>query len=156
MDTTLIEAGLQHYAALLKMSLEEQTDFRQDYFQRYNVEDRLLIWCELTTCWAELHLGLDRWTIFIEDDAINQYEPVRILDESRPRPQVGADWPTEFGTRGRGWGWEIHQKTLMLCFPKSNPVGNPVLSPDTRFLKLIFQLSDDEETRAEGVWAFKE
>ena len=155
MDSTLIEAGLRHYAALIKMTPEEETEFRRAYSQRYEVENRLLIWCELSTSWAELHLDLDRWTIFIEDDAINQYEPVQILDESRPTSQVGADRPYEFGTRGRGRGWEIYQKSLMLCFPKNDPAGNPVLSQDTKFLRLIFLLNEDDKTRAEGVWVFK-
>ena len=156
MDTTLIEAGLRHYVDLIKMTPEEEAEFRYAYDQRYQVGNHLLIWCELSTFWAELHLDLDRYTIFIEDDAINQYEPVRILDESRPRRQVGADRPSQLGTRGRDLGWEIHQKTLMLCFPKSDPVGNPVLSSDTKFLKLIFLRSEDDRTRAEGTWVFRE
>jgi hypothetical protein len=44
----------------------------------------------------------------------------------------------------------------MLCFPKRDPLMNPVLSPDTQFLKLIFLLTDDENTRAEGVWVFRQ
>ena len=156
MDTTLIKAGLQHYAALLEMTAEEQTDFRHAYSQRYNVEDRLLVWCELSTTWAELHLDLDRWTIFIEDDAINQYEPVQILEEYRPDPATGSDELSEFGTRGQGRGWEVHQKTLMLCFPKRDPLKNSILSPETKFLKLIFLLSEDDKTRAEGAWLFRQ
>ena len=156
MDATLIEAGLQHYAALVKMTPEEETNFRHAYYRRYEAENHLLIWCELQTTSAELHLDLDRWTIFIEDDAINQYEPVQILEESRPRPQVETDWLSEFGTRGRGRGREVHQKLLMLCFPRHDPLKNPIPYPDAKFLKLIFQLSEDDKTRAGGIWAFKE
>jgi len=155
MDRTLIEAGVLHYSALIKMTPEEELEFRRAYYQEYEVEDHLLIWCELSTFWAELHLDLDRYTIFIEDDAINQYEPLQIREESRPSPQVDTGWPAEFGTRGRSPGWETHQKSLMLCFPNSDPLGNPVLSQRTKFFKLIFLLGEDDKTRAEGVWVFK-
>ena len=156
MAIMLIEAGLRHYAALIKMTFEEETEFRRAYSRRYDTEDHLIIWCELSTFWAELHLDLDRYTIFIEDDATNQYEPGRIMEESRLSPQVVVGQPSEFGTRGRGQGWEFHQKSLMLCFPKNDPVGNPVLSQDTKFLKLIFLLNEDDKTRAEGTWVFRE
>jgi hypothetical protein len=156
MDTTLIEAGLRHYAALLKMPPEEQANFRLAYSQRYDTEDHLLIWCQLSTTWAELHLDLDRWTIFIEDDAMNQYEPAQVLEEPRPDPAMGSDNLSEFGAKLPTRESDVHQKTLMLCFLKRDPLMNPVLSPDTQFLKLIFLLTDDENTRAEGVWVFRQ
>ncbi len=156
MDSSLIEAGLQHYATLVKMTPEEQTAYRSGYFQRYDVENHLLIWCELSTIWAELHLDLDRWIIFIEDDAMNRYEPVRVLEESQSSREMVMDRLPGFQPKQRRPRWEVHQKTLMLCFPKRDFLKNPVLSPNTKFLKLIFQLSDDEKTRAEGIWAFKQ
>jgi len=155
MDTMLIEAGLQHYATLVKMTPEEQTAYRSGYFQRYDVENHLLIWCELQTTWAELHLDLDRWIIFIEDDAINQYEPVQILEEPQPIRQTVMDGLPEFRPERRRTRWEVHQKTLMLCFPKQDFYQNPILSQRVRFLKLVFQLSEDEKTRAEGMWVFR-
>lgn len=155
MDSSLIEAGLQYYANLLKMIPEEKTAFRSAYFKRYDVENHLLIWCELRTTWTELFLDLDRWIIFIEDDAINQHEPVRILNESQSSRETVTDSLPGFPTAQRRQRWEIHQKSLMLCFPKRDLLKNPILSEKLRFLKLIFQLKDDEKIRADGTWVFK-
>jgi hypothetical protein len=156
MDTLLIEAGLQHYANLATMTPEEKTAFRSAYFQRYDVKDRLLIWCELKTTWTELFLDLDRWIIFIEDDAGNQYEPVRVLEESESSREMVMDRLPGFQFEQRLPRWKIHQKILMLCFPKRDFLGDPIRSERVKFLELIFQLSDDEKTRAEGMWVFKE
>ena len=155
MDSLLIEAGLQHYATLVKMTPKEQTAYRSGYFQRYDVENHLLIWCELSTTWAELHLDPNRWIIFIEDDEVNQYEPVQILEESQPFRQTVTDRLSEFEPEQRSTRWKIHQKTLMLCFPKRDFYQNPILSERVRFLKLVFQLTEDEKTRVEGIWIFK-
>jgi len=155
MDSSLIEASLQHYATLVKMTPEEQTAYRSDYFQRYDVEDHLLIWCELRTTWAELHLDPNRWIIFIEDDEVNQYEPMRVLEESQSSREMGIERLPGFQPEQRRPRWKIHRKTLMFCFPKQNLLKNPILSERVRFLKLVFQLSEDETTRAEGVWVFK-
>jgi hypothetical protein len=155
MDSSLIEAGLQHYADLVKMTPEEETTFRRAYFQRYDVEDHILVWCELQTTWAELFLDLNRWLIFIEDDALNQYEPVQILDESQSSRQMVMDSLPGFPSEWRHPRWEIHQKTLMLCFPKRDLLKNPILTERVQFLKLVFQLKDDEKTKAEGMWVFK-
>ncbi len=156
MDSLLIEAGLQYHADLVKMTPEERTDFRKAYIQRYGVEDHLLIWCELQTSWAELFLDLDRWIIFIEDDAGNRYEPVRVVEQSQSSREMGMDMLPRFQPERRRPSWEIHHKTVMLCFPKRDFYGAPVLSKEVEFLKLVFQQSDDGRTRAEGIWAFKE
>jgi len=155
MDSLLIEAGLQHYANLLAMTPEERAEFRSAYFHRYDVENHLLIWCELQTTWTELFLDLNRWLIFIEDDANNQYEPVQVLEESQPIRQMVRDSLPGFQPEQKRWGWEIHQKSLMLCFPKRDFYKNPILSERVQFLKLVFQLSEDEKTRTEGIWVFK-
>jgi len=155
MDTFLIEAGLRHYATLVGMTPDEKTAFRTAYFQRYDVENHLLIWCELQTSWTELYLDLERWIIFIEDDAGNQYEPVQILEEPKPITQMVTDSLPGFQPEQRSTRWKIHQKTLMLCFPKRDFMENLILSERVRFLKLVFQMSEDETTRAEGIWAFK-
>jgi len=155
MDTMLIEAGLQHYDTILAMTPGERAEFRRAYSQRYDVENHLLIWCELQTSWAELYLDPDRWIIFIEDDAVNQYEPVQILEEPQPIRQTVMDRLPEFQPEQRGPRWEVDQKTLMLCFPKRDFYENSILSEEVEFLKLVFQLNDDEKTRAEGTWVFK-
>lgn len=155
MDSLLIEAGLQHYDTMLAMNPKQQSEFRHAYYRRYDPTNHILIWCELQTTWAQLHLDPNRWIIFIEDDAVNQYEPVRILEESQPFRQMVTDRLPGFQPEQRSTRWKVHQKSLMLCFPKQDFYQNPILSERVRFLKLIFQLSEDEKTRAEGMWVFK-
>jgi hypothetical protein len=155
MDSLLIEAGLQHYAALLTMTPEERTKFRNAYYRRYDPTNHILIWCELRTTWTELFLDSNRWIIFIEDDAGNRYEPVQILEQSQPIRQIERDSLAGFQYEQERWGWEVHQKSLMLCFPKRDFYKNPILSEGSQFLKLVFQLSEDEKTRTEGIWVFK-
>jgi hypothetical protein len=155
MDSLLIEAGLQHYATLLTMAPEEQAEFRNAYYRRYDPTNHILIWCELRTTWTELFLDSNRWIIFIEDDAGNRYEPVQILEESQPIRQMVRDSLPGFQREQKRRGWEVHQKSLMLCFPKRDFYKNPILSERSQFLKLVFQASEDEKTRAEGTWVFK-
>jgi hypothetical protein len=156
MDSLLIEAGLQHYANLAKMTPEEKTSFRNAYFQRYDVENHLLIWCELQTTFTELYLDPNRWIMFIQDDAGNQYEPLRILDGDSSFSRTVADRFPQFQPEQKELRWKVHQKNLMLCFPKKDFLKKPILSGEVRFLKLVFQLSEDEKTRAEGMWVFKQ
>jgi hypothetical protein len=155
MDSLLIEAGLQHYATLLTMTPEEQAEFRNAYYRRFDPTNHLLIWCELQTTWAELFLDLNRWLIFIEDDVGNQYEPVQILEESQPSHQMVNDSLPGFQPERERQRWEVHRKSFMLCFPKQDFYKNPILSERSQFLKLVFQWNEDEKTRAEGIWVFK-
>ena len=155
MDSLLIEAGLQHYATLLRMTPEEQAEFRHSYYRRYGPINYLLIWCELQTIWAENYLAPRRWIIFLEDDTGNQYEPERISEESPPIPQMVMERWSGFQHDQERRGRAMHQKTLVLCFPKHDFYGIPLLSEKSRFLKLVFQLRGDEKTKAEGIWVFK-
>jgi hypothetical protein len=159
MDSMLIEAGLQHYSNLINMTPEEKEEFRNSYFQHYDVENHLLIWCEMQTFWSELYLDPKRWIIFIQDDAGNQYEPLQILEEENKAPafsQKAKDSFPELQPEEIKSRWETHSKSLMLCFPRRDFLNNPVLSERGRFLKLVFQLNEDEKVRAEGIWVFKE
>lgn len=111
MDSMLIEVGLQHFADLLKMTPQEREEFHHAYYQRYDPTNYLLIWCELRTTWSELYLDSNRWLIFIEDHAMNQYEPVRILQESQSSQETVTDSLPRFRSERRRPRWEIHQKT---------------------------------------------
>lgn len=155
MDSSLIEAGLKYYSDRIEMTPEERAEFRNTYYERYDVDNHLLIWCELQTSWTELFLDPDRWLIFIEDDQVNQHEPVKVLEESTSIGQSRTDSLTQLPP-GPGYrAWSFHQKALMLCFPKRDYYKNPILSEKVKYLKLIFQQKDDEKSRAEGVWVFK-
>jgi hypothetical protein len=159
MDTLLIEAGLQHYSSLIAVTPEEEREFRTSYFQRYDVGNHLLIWCEIQTFWSELYLDPSRWIIFIEDDAGNQYEPIQILEGENKAPafsQKVKDRFPELQPEDRKPEWETHKKSLMLCFPKRDFLNNPVLSKRVKSLKLIFQQIGTKKARAEGTWIFKE
>lgn len=155
MDSVLIQAGFRHYIDMLKMSSDEESEFRNSYHRRYDPANHILIWCQLQTNWAELHLELDRWIIFIEDDEQNQYEPVRMSEEPQSYvpsiPQVPSG---EYSPEGRP-AWTSHRKNLMLLFPNRDFLKNPVISQDVKFLKLVFLSRDDDKSRAEGSWVLK-
>jgi hypothetical protein len=155
LDSLLIEAGLQHYATLLTMTPDEQAEFRNSYYRRFDPANHILIWCELRTTWTELFLDLKHWLIFIEDDAGNRYEPAQILEESQPSRQMANDSLPGFQLERERRGWVVHRKSFMFCFPKQDFYKNPILSERSQFLKLIFQWNEDEKTRAEGIWVFK-
>jgi hypothetical protein len=155
MDSSLIEAGLLHYADLLKMTPEEQQTYRDNYFQRYDVENHLLIWADLSTSWTELYLDLDRWIVFIEDDAGNQHELEKVIEGPDSSPPETTDSLTGLSPAVKFRRMVFHEKRLMLCFPKRDFSGTPVLSEEVRSLKLVFQQSDDRNTKSEGVWVFK-
>jgi hypothetical protein len=155
MDSSLIEAGLLHYADLLHMTPEELGVYRANYYQRYGAENNLLIWTDLSTSWTELYLDLKRWIVFIEDDAGNQHELKKTIEEPESYPLETADNLAGSPPVVEFRRMPYHQKRLMLCFAKRNFAGEPVLSKDVRSLKLVFQQNDDPKIKAEGVWVLK-
>jgi hypothetical protein len=157
MDSLLLEAGFQHYSSLLEMSPQEQANFREAYQRLYDPAHHILIWCRLRTTWAELHLDLDRWTIFIEvqDDELNQYEPVEVLEEKQIASPAMMEVPLEFDPGPGPAGRQVHQKSIMLCFPRQDLLNNPVLPPKAKTLTLVFQENADQKTKAEGTWVLR-
>ena len=155
MDSSLIDAGLKYYSDRIEMTPEERAEFCSTYYKRYDVENHFLIWCELQTSWTELFLDPDRWLIFIEDDQVNQHEPVQVLEESTSIGQKRTDSLTQLMPEPGYRVWRFHRKALMLCFSKRDYYKNPILSEKVKYLKLIFQQTDDEKIRAEGIWVFK-
>jgi hypothetical protein len=157
MDSLLLEAGFDYYGTLLELSPKEKADFRQAYQHLYDPAHNILIWCRLRTTWTELYLDLNRWTIFIQvqDDELNQYEPEEILKEEQTAfpttSQMRSDSASEQGPIRR----QLHQKSVMLCFPRHDLLNNPVLSEKVRTVKLIFQETEDEMTKAEGTWILR-
>ena len=157
-DSLLLESGFQHYSVMLHMSPQEEEEFRQAYRRRYDPANHILIWCDLRTTWAELHLNLDRWTVFIEvrDDELRQYEPVEMLEESQAARPAVMDMLPGIGPGPGPARRQVHQKTVMFCFPRQDLLKNPVLSPKVKSLRLVFQETNDQRTKAEGIWVFRE
>ncbi len=155
-DSQLIEAGLTHYETMLAMTPKERSEYRQAYYNRYDPDNHVLIWCELQTTWAELHLDLNRWTIFTQDDQMNQHEPARVLEQPPLRRPTDVDMFPGIPSDRRLPSWQFHQKGVMLLFPDKDLLGNPTLSRETKFLTLIFMMTEDDQTRAEGTWVFRE
>lgn len=156
MDSTLIESGLRHFTDLAVLTPEEEAEFRRKYTDRYDPEHHLLIWCDIRTGMAANYLNLDRWTVYIEDNDMNRCEPVRVIQEHSIYNQTVMTKPlafqSEFGFPAR----EIHLKRVMLCFPRFDYYGEPILSDRTKHLKLIFQLNEDGNMTGEGAWIFKQ
>jgi len=152
MDSVLVEAGLRHFANLTGMTPDEEPAYRARYFDHFDARDHLLLWCELRTRYAANYLNPDRWIIYIEDDAENRFEPLRIMPESPLYQHEIMARPLAFHAESSEPQVQFHQQSWMLCFPKTDRAGVPILSEAVRDFKLVFQLIDDRESKAEGAW----
>jgi hypothetical protein len=155
MDSTLIEEGFQYFTNRVEMTPEEETTFRSKYSDRFDPANHFLVWCKLRTRYAANYLNLDRWIIYIEDDGRDRFEPEQMIKEPPSHQHEIMEEPQAFQTEMEPWSREIHRQSLMLCFPKDSSSSTPVLSATTHRLKLVFQLNDDRELKAEGIWIVK-
>jgi len=153
MDSVLIEAGLRHFAGLAVMTADEEAAYRARYFKHFEVGGHLLIWCELRTRYAASYLNPDRWIIYIEDDEENRFEPSQIMRESPLYQHEIMARPMAFHAEASEPHEEFHRQSWMICFPRTDRAGIPVLSQTVTSLKLVFQLIDDRDSRTEGTWS---
>jgi len=159
MDLKVIEAGIQYYGDLLAMTKEEIDQFRHTYFQIHGIENMIFIWLDVKTSYSDSYLDLDRWTIFIEDDQGNQYEPKRIVEIPVSAKSQRFNYnQEEFGEEQTNWmrsfSWTMHEKYVSLYFPRVDFYDNSVLNTDTEYLKLVFFEWGKEYSRSEGFWWF--
>jgi hypothetical protein len=154
MDAEVIQAGLKHYEKLLSMNPDEADQFRQRYFESHDLKNNVLIEVSLQTSWAEVYLDLSRWTIFIEDDMGNQYEPVKITEHSIPSSDFDERFPENAVNQRTVFPFKVHQKQLLLYFSKLDKYGQPLIHEGVKYLKLVFLQEEGGSSRAEGSWIF--
>ena len=149
MDNEVVQAGLHYYAELLAMTPQESDNFKKRYFDLHNLENNVLVEATLQTSWTEIVLNLKRYTIFIEDDAGNQYEPVKITEQQITSPQF-----TSPVYNNSPFPFQMHRKQVLLYFPGQDIYGKPLIHQGLKFLKIAFIQDEGGPARAEGIWTF--
>jgi hypothetical protein len=153
MDDRVVKTGFLFYETALGMTSEEAAEFQRKYRTRYETDQYFLIEVSLQTAMAENYLDLDRWTIFIEDDAGSQNVPARIT-ELPLSSQVMTGTVEDVGKRLMPVDWTRHRKTVLLYFPRKDYYGKPVLHENLKTLTLVFLLEKGGKGRGQGTWIF--
>ncbi|MBN2104728.1 hypothetical protein JW835_11870 [bacterium] len=155
MRVQVIEAGFSHYAEAINMNQEQAADFQKACRQQHELDKYLLIEALLQTRMADNYLDLDRWTIFIEDDTVNQNVPKKIVKLARSSVITQEMMEVPNQKQQTPFEWTHHRKTVLLYFSRKDYYGKPVLHDDLKTLKLVFLLEKGGTGRAEGSWIFK-
>lgn len=154
METEVIEAGFKHYEKLVSMTPDEIDQFRQRYFELHDLEKNLLIEATLQTSWTEVYLDLSRWTIFLEDDQGNQYEPVKITEQLIQSSDLDDRFAEPLLNERSPFPFRMHQKQIFLYFPRQDYYGQSIIHEEINYLKIVFLQQEGGTASAEGIWAF--
>ena len=151
-----------------------------DYAAQNRLDSDIQIRLKFNTIYDKAYLDLNRWTIYLQDSEEIGYEPDKIeerafypleaLEISVPGREIEvtdvfgtyisptytpgekaryfAEPPAEMTYLG-------NEKLLVLYFPARTVMKTPVVSPETRYLKLIVQSHETDFGRSELVWEFK-
>lgn len=153
MDSVLINTGISVFSLYSHMTNDEAARFRIGFDEKHKPEKYYYVWMEMETFYTPEILNTSRWNIFWEDEKGNQYEPYLITEFPQDKNlTAGADAHAE--QSGRRTVWKMSKKVYQLYFPKQRVDGNPVLTPDTRQMKLVVLNWRNPEERYEGTWAF--
>jgi hypothetical protein len=154
MDDRVIETGFLFYETALGMTSEEAAEFRRKYQTTYETDQYFLIEASLQTVMADNYLDLDRWTIFIEDDAGSQNVPARITELPQSSEAMTGAVEDPVSKRQMPVDWTRHRKTVLLYFPREDYYGKPVLHGNLKTLTLVFLLEKGGRGRGQGTWVF--
>lgn len=156
MAPPVIEAGFAYYESALNMSPAESDSFRQKYRAGCEPDAYLLVETVIQTSMAESYLDLDRWAVFLEDDAGNSNEPVKIVELPGLTQTVEGMMADPWQKRPMHFDFTRRRKNVLFYFPRKDYYGNPVLHDDLKELKLVFVLEKGGSGRGEGSWIFSE
>lgn len=157
MDSALVQAGIREFARLASMTEDELERFRVTYRTDHSLDQYIFVEAELQTVLAEDYLKLDRWVIFLEDERRNQYEPRRIETDPIQKPlarMVPGDVRDRESRFPASRFESFANQRIELYFPKLRIDGTPVITTETRSLKLVFVDARDSKVHAEGAWDF--
>jgi hypothetical protein len=156
MDSTIVQEGLREFVILGSMSDDQAAQFRTRYAGSHASGDSLFIWVDMQTVSTEDYLKIERWTMYLENEAGNQFEPSRIVEH----PVQHQGRLTTFAAEGPGselaaalpGSWPRVEKQVELYFPRI-PIGG-THSPGNASSLLRFTIleSKNPNVRAGGVW----
>jgi hypothetical protein len=148
-----------------KMENIKSSEFSEDSVLFYfdNVQkDIIEIRLSITTTYHESYLDLNNWIIYLENDKIEQFEPLKIEKQERPLLSSSRTFPlikrpsqqiSPDKNLRRALGEPIKSAYFSLFF-KNKSKDKPIITEDTQFLKLVFLKEIGKNERAEGRWVF--
>lgn len=143
-------------------SSEFPVDSILSYFENTQ-KDIVEIRLSITTTYHESYLDLKNWIIYLENDRIEQFEPLKIEKQEKPLtsssrifPQINRPSQQISPDRNlrRAFGESIKSVYFSIFF-KSKLIDKPIITRDTQFLKLVFLKEIGKNERAEGKWIFQ-
>ena len=177
MAPDLVKAEIDHLNTYYKSEDQTLDELRKAYSEKNQVGDAILIRMKLTTPFAAPYLDLDNWIIYLEDNEGTGYEPADLkVVAIHPIEAIKIDVPGQtyevtdvlgtyypyvpgektYLTQGAAKftyvGYEAQVKAF---FPAYKLGGAPVISPRTKFLKLIIKPAKDRNFEGEAKWNFK-
>jgi hypothetical protein len=156
MHDQVIESGFSYYENAIRMTPEQAASFRQAYRSQNEVDRYLLIEASLQTRMAENYLDLDRWSIFIEDDAGNRNVPEKIVEQPGSSQVMEGMMEDPIQKRPMPFDWTHHRKTVLFYFSRKDYYGKSLLHENLKELKLVFLLEKGGSGRGEGIWIFND
>jgi len=149
----------------------------QAYRKANRTDDQILVRLKMNTPYNEYYLSTDRYIIFLEDSDGTGYEPSRIdADPVRKLEALEIRLPGQtvtytdvFGTYTGQPGYKEtrtlsnpskirytgQQRLVRLYFPAKDFSGAPIVTGDTRELKLVIQPDLENLPRMELAWDLK-
>jgi hypothetical protein len=155
MDRQVIEAGLDYYQDMTKMTPEEAEHFRRAYEDHHETDNYILIEASFRTTATESYLDLSQWTIFLEDDRGNQHVPDKVVEMSPSTTRFGGMMDMSGLKRPMPLDLTTHMKNIFLYFPIKDYYGNATIYEGIKYLKLVFLQNVGGSARAEGFWQFQ-
>lgn len=142
-------------------SSENSDDSVLSYYENAQ-KDTIEIRLSITTLYHESYLDLKNWIIYLENDKIEQFEPLKIEQQEKPllsssrifplMKRPSQQTPPDKNLR-RALGEPIKSAYFSLFF-KNKSKDRPIITEDTQFLKLVFLKEIGKNERAEGRWVF--
>ncbi|MSS70307.1 MAG: hypothetical protein EXS64_02335 [Candidatus Latescibacteria bacterium] len=180
MSPDLVEAEVQHLHQYYNPEGRSIDSVRTAYQTQNRVGETLLIRLKLGTPYAAPFLARKNWTIFIEDDDKEAYEPVaEQAQEVRPIEAIPVEIPGRtyeaiYGAHDPRrapasvdkrekifWAddpermiYGGNEALVKLFFPARRRDGTPVITPETQFLRLIIKPSEGEGDGIVMTWTF--
>ncbi|MGE5401119.1 MAG: hypothetical protein ACM3S2_12000 [Ignavibacteriales bacterium] len=154
MDSVLVKAGLTEFETLAQMNPQESAEFENRYHEKFQNGNFNLIWMEMNSFYSEDALTRDKWTIYLEDDRGNKYEPSRILEnpatvEQNPILSDSGAQNNEPGRFNRAEMFRLNSKSFLLYFPQKGYDGKDIIR-NTKALKFVFFEWSSRDVKKEG------
>ncbi|MCK4965701.1 hypothetical protein KAS50_01645, partial [bacterium] len=130
--------------------------------------NEIVIQISLSTYYHESYLDLNNWIVYLENDNIGQFEPVRIETRetpfvkepkmfnffSYPDDEESPEMPQSRSQQQRFFRDPMKTAFYRIVF-KNKTNGDPIITEYTRFLKLVFLKEIGTNEKSEGKWVFE-